>query len=99
MGESFGKIKHLVVLMMENRSFDHMLGYLAIEGLPGDVDGLDPSRDGNRRGPDAEFESVRPMAGRHLHHKVQDPAHGAADVAEQIRDGMGGFLANYVKIL
>jgi phospholipase C len=99
MGESFAKIKHFVVLMMENRSFDHMLGYLAVEGLPGDVDGLDPGRDGNRRAPDGEFEPVRPMAGRHLHHKVQDPAHGAADVAEQIRDGMGGFLANYVKVL
>jgi phospholipase C len=30
-------IKHLVVLMLENRSFDHMLGL-----LPG-VNGLDPN--------------------------------------------------------
>ena len=33
------QVKHLVVVMMENRSFDHMLGYLKIEGMP-DVDGL-----------------------------------------------------------
>lgn len=26
-----GKIKHIVVLMMENRSFDHVLGYLSLE--------------------------------------------------------------------
>ncbi len=34
-------LKHIVVLMMENRSFDHMLGYAGsdnwrIEGLRGD---------------------------------------------------------------
>jgi phospholipase C len=99
MGDGFGKVKHLVVLMMENRSFDHMLGYLAIDGLPGGVDGLDPSRHGNRRAQDAEFERVRPMAGRHLHHKVQDPGHLVPDVVEQLGNGMGGFLANYVKVL
>jgi phospholipase C len=28
-------IKHLVVLMLENRSFDHMLGYLpGVNGIP-----------------------------------------------------------------
>jgi phospholipase C len=37
--------KHIVVLMMENRSFDHMLGYLKsaaypIEGLDGDETNL-----------------------------------------------------------
>ena len=25
-------IEHIVVLMLENRSFDHMLGYLSLEG-------------------------------------------------------------------
>ena len=33
------QVKHLVVVMMENRSFDHMLGYLKMEGMP-EVDGL-----------------------------------------------------------
>src|SRR5207302_8440784 len=42
-------IQHLVVLMMENRSFDHMLGFLksptyAIEGLSGTES--NPSADG-----------------------------------------------------
>lgn len=32
-------IEHIVVLMMENRSFNQMLGYLKRAGLP-DVDGL-----------------------------------------------------------
>jgi phospholipase C len=35
--EQLSSIKHIVVLMMENRSFDHMLGYL---GLPGGIDGV-----------------------------------------------------------
>jgi phospholipase C len=34
------KVDHIVVLMMENRSFDHMLGYLSLEGGRSDVDGL-----------------------------------------------------------
>ena len=34
------KVDHIVVLMLENRSFDHMLGYLSLEGGRGDVDGL-----------------------------------------------------------
>ena len=33
-------IDHIVVLMMENRSFDHMLGYLSKHGRRADVDGL-----------------------------------------------------------
>ena len=34
------KVDHIVVLMLENRSFDHMLGYLSLEAARGDVDGL-----------------------------------------------------------
>src|SRR6266853_5897858 len=34
------KIEHIVVLMMENRSFDHVLGYLTLELGRTDVDGL-----------------------------------------------------------
>ena len=33
------QVKHMVVVMMENRSFDHMLGYLKLEGMP-EVNGL-----------------------------------------------------------
>jgi phospholipase C len=33
---SLSKIKHIIVVMMENRSFDHMLGYLALGGHPSD---------------------------------------------------------------
>jgi len=56
---SLGNIKHIVVLTMENRSFDHMLGYLSLPVSAGgmgrtDVDGL--------TGPDVNFN---PMNGVH----------------------------------
>lgn len=37
---NLAKIDHIVVLMMENRSFDHMLGYLKLEEGRQDIDGL-----------------------------------------------------------
>ncbi len=37
--DNLQKIDHIVVLMMENRSFDHMLGFLSLERGRGDIDG------------------------------------------------------------
>ncbi len=91
------KIKHLVVLMMENRSFDHMLGYLTADGVP-EVDGLDPERHGNE-GPDGQFHRVRPLGARLLHEKVLDPGYGEEDVRIQLEHGNGGFVRSYVKAL
>jgi phospholipase C len=93
--------KHLVVLMMENRSFDHMLGYLKnaaypIEGLDGDETNL--SADG---GPPIR---VSPNA-RSINDLTPDPAHEFPDINVQIfgnPDGtdtgqakMQGFVRNY----
>ena len=36
------KVDHVVVVMLENRSFDHMLGYLSLTGRRPDIDGLRP---------------------------------------------------------
>jgi phospholipase C len=40
--DNLHKIEHIVVLMMENRSFDHMLGFLHIDEGRDDIDGLRP---------------------------------------------------------
>src|ERR1700676_5020633 len=72
--------KHIVVLMMENRSFDHMLGYLKavdypIEGLNGDE--TNPAADGGpaiRVSPDA----------RSINDLNPDPAHEFQDINVQI---------------
>ena len=39
---NLGKVDHVVVVMLENRSFDHMLGYLSLTGRRPDIDGLRP---------------------------------------------------------
>lgn len=36
------KVDHVVVVMLENRSFDHMLGYLSQSGRRPEIDGLRP---------------------------------------------------------
>jgi phospholipase C len=47
------RIKHVFVLMLENRSFDHMLGFSGIQGIdaitgePTAIEGADPARDWN----------------------------------------------------
>jgi phospholipase C len=90
--ENLSRIDHIVVLMLENRSFDHMLGYLKLEaGLP--VDGLEATM-ANRHG--AKTYRVRHLKSTKLT-KDQDPGHGGADVKQQLADGNGGFVANYVK--
>lgn len=40
MANMLDKVKTIFLLMFENRSFDHMLGHLSLEGLTKDVDGL-----------------------------------------------------------
>jgi phospholipase C len=89
------KVEHVIVLMMENRSFDHMLGYLKLEGIRPEVDGLEAHM-GNEdaRG---RFRRVRPLGKRRIDHKVLDPGHGPDDIEEQLADDMGGFVRNYVR--
>ena len=93
------KIDHIMVLMLENRSFDHMLGYLSLppeEEGPGrgDVDGLTaPAVNYN------EFEGrrypIEPFGNAELV-KSQDPDHSGDGVETQIAGGMAGFVENYV---
>src|SRR4051812_15987907 len=94
------KINHIVVLMMENRSFDQMLGYLALDGL--DVEGLnkaEPNEDveGNsypvhEYGPDETvFHPAQDPTG-----KVLDPCHSPDCVKAQLADGNKGFVKSFL---
>src|SRR5262249_9419522 len=87
------KIDNIVVLMMENRSFDHMLGYLKLEGNRGDVDGLTPGL--------SNSDGQKSYSIHHLNHTAlrsnQDPCHSGQCVADQLRNNNGGFVANYIK--
>lgn len=92
---NLAKIDHVVVLMMENRSFDHVLGYLKLDDVLPDVDGLEATM-GNEDA-SGKFHRVRPLGRRKIDLKVLDPGHGPGDVREQISGGMAGFLTNYVR--
>ena len=88
------KIDHIVVLMLENRSFDHMLGYLSLEGGRDDIDGL--------REEFANDYDGRGYPVRHLETTAiaDDPDHSASSVDLQIGDGeMNGFVTSFAKTL
>lgn len=91
--DNLHKIDHIVVLMMENRSFDHMLGYLKLEGANPDVDGLDASMaNSDARG---NLYAVHRLPGTLFEH---DPGHQMEEVAEQLSNNNGGFVINYKKL-
>jgi len=94
-------LKHVVVLMMENRSFDHMLGALKaqdprIDGLTGAETNLDTS------GTPAPVKAQAGFQGQ----LDPDPSHHFAGVDLQIFDGnmapdrvatMAGFVKSYFR--
>ena len=93
-------IKHLVVLMMENRSFDHMLGYARAADYP--IDGLL----GTEPNTDSTGQVVRvDSTARNSGDLTADPSHDFEDVAEQMfgtktpalgqEPDMSGFVRNY----
>jgi phospholipase C len=100
-------IKHIVVLMMENRSFDHMLGYL---GLPGGVEGVNGLQNAQPNF-DADGREYVPYAfgpGETAFHKANepfdeslDPCHSPKRVEAQLSEYRGvkpgGFVKNFIE--
>ncbi|HEY4378845.1 MAG TPA: alkaline phosphatase family protein [Acidobacteriaceae bacterium] len=89
-------IEHIVVLMLENNSFDRMLG-----SVPG-VDGVDPAHP--RTNPDLNGALVpeRTTTMRTMlcdpadpNSKKIDPSHDLPDVLEQMSGGNQGFVKNF----
>lgn len=91
--DNLKKIEHIVVLMMENRSFDQMLGYLTLEEGRTDIDGLTKSH--------SNLHNGKPVRVRHFKSTVltdaQDPCHKPDCVVEQLKNNNGGFVANYAR--
>lgn len=94
------EIKHLVVLMMENRSFDHMLGYMKASN--NEIDGLDGAQSNqNSLGESVPTNDQAAYSGS----LSVDPRHDFADVMEQLfgtaavspvqSPTMSGFVRNY----
>lgn len=87
------KLDHIFVLVLENRSFDHMLGFVEIEG----TDALDGRRrfakglSGNESNWVADRQySVRPGQSRAVE---ADPPHEFYEVQEQLYGALGAFKA------
>jgi phospholipase C len=92
-----GQIEHIVMLMLENRSFDHMLGYLSLEGGRDDVDGL---RSGMANEHGGQRYPIHHLAATYLPDERWDPELTAAATDRQInRDAMDGFCASYAQTL
>jgi phospholipase C len=86
-------IEHIVVLMLENRSFDHMLGYLALPeaGKPGDpVCGVAPGMTNIANGAEVPVARLNDP-----HVAGPDPDHSATGVAGQLAQHNGGFAQSY----
>jgi phospholipase C len=94
-------IKHIVVLMMENRSFDHILGYLMMENP--EIDGVTDNLYSNT---DSTGEPVRTTSGAAYQGQlILDPGHDVDDVYFQMYGvafgtpagdpNMSGFAQSY----
>jgi phospholipase C len=92
-------LEHLVVVMMENRSFDHMLGGLKKTNPL--IDGLN----GNETNPDSTGADVKVAAKAAYRGQLSpDPNHDFAPVDQQIFNGgtvptMKGFVNSYFEQL
>jgi len=83
------KIDHVVVVMLENRSFDHMLGYLSLSGRRPEIDGLRPGLANQYQG--------RTYPVHHLDVTAlgMDPDHSSEAIDQQVAGGhMSGFVAS-----
>lgn len=88
-------IEHVIVLMLENRSFDHMLGMF--QQVYADLDGI--PRDGSTRTDEYHKTGKKyqqlPNQERQLH---PSPLHEHRDVMLQISNGMSGFIDDYATV-
>jgi len=102
MPEGLDNLKHIVVLMMENRSFDHMLGYLKAQDPR--IDGVDGTQ--TNPDPNGTQAPVQPLAAPQGQ-LDPDPGHHFEDVDIQLFYGsqtnprqvtMGGFVQAYYQV-
>src|ERR1039457_6585679 len=88
-------IDYVIVLMLENRSFDQMLG--AFQQVYPDLDGIPPG--GSKRTDQysktgKEYQQL-PNTERQLN---PSPLHEHRDVMLQISQGMSGFIDDYATV-
>lgn len=92
MTDNLGKIDHIVVLMMENRSFDHLLGYLRLDGVLPGVDGLTGQESNSHGG------TLYPVTALTSTRFYPDPCHTWECTEDQLQDGNGGFVRSFAAL-
>jgi phospholipase C len=85
-------IKHVFVLMLENHSFDQILGcfkdsgnYSKLDGIDSDTPRFNKDKEGNKYYQRASTDDNAPF----------DPNHEYPAVAEQLKDNHSGFVRNF----
>jgi phospholipase C len=92
-------LQHIVVVMMENRSFDHMLGSLTaddprIDGIDGTFSNLDTTGEPMKQQPLAEFQSQLDPDPDH-HFPAVDLQIFGGDTSPHRTANMQGFVKSY----
>ena len=102
------RIKHVFVVMLENRSFDHMLGFSSIHGFdavsgqPAVIEGLNASNDwnldqhGNKIFATSPADWAMPNDPRHEFNDVKEQLCGTGGAYPYINNS--GFVTSYCKI-
>jgi phospholipase C len=99
MATGLDKLQHIVVLMMENRSFDHMLGSLTavnpkIDGVTPDLSNPDANRNPVKAQPLAEFQAqLQPDPDHHF--PAVDLQIFGGDTSPTRVANMQGFVKSY----
>ena len=83
-------IKHVVVLMLENHSFDQMLG--SFQSVFSDLEGVDPANPGSNLDKDG---GVYTQAVTTATSVLRDPMHELANVLYQLDNDNGNFVLDY----
>ena len=92
--ESNDPIKHVVLLMLENHSFDQMIGCLK-DDYP-DLEGIDVNSSSPRFNLDLQGNKVF-QAPTDVQQIELDPKHECRFVLQQIKDGNSGFVTDFQK--
>lgn len=90
MGSESDRIKHIVLLMLENHSFDQMLG--CFKSVYPNLDGVDPAHPNSNTDTDG---TVYKQAETDEVQTAYDPNHEHVNVLRQIANNNGGFVADF----
>lgn len=85
-------IKHVVTLILENHSFDQMVG--SLKEVFSDLDGIVAASPAVNAEPSGALIA---QSEQRVTQMVNDPRHEHSDVLEQLADGNGGFIRNFRK--